>query len=73
MVFRGSSDDEPSPVNRACRNARLNAALPRHTRSGTCFARLVCPTRQASGDARRLVMSWMSSSRSRLPERIVRS
>ena len=52
-MLRGSSDDEPSPVNSACRNARLNAAEPRQTRSGTCFARLAWPMRQPSSQARK--------------------
>ena len=40
IVFRGRSDDEPSPVKSACRKTRLNACEPCQTCSGIRFAAL---------------------------------
>ena len=71
MVLRGSSDDDPSPVNRAWRNARLKAPRARHTDSGTRFS-LAFPWTSPSGLRRSAPRFWMSSSNSWLPEAIRR-
>ena len=47
MLLRGSSEDEPSPSKSAWRNARLIAAGPCQTNSGTNFAALRCPDQLA--------------------------
>ena len=73
MVLRGSSEDEPSPSNSDCRNARLTAAGACQTNDGTHLAALRWPTSSPSTLRRSASRSWTSSSCSMLPDAIVRS
>ena len=73
MVLRGSSEDEPSPSKSAWRKARLIAAGPCQTNSGTNFAALRARPARRGRSARSAVRSWTSSSCSVLPEAMVRS
>ena len=73
MLLRGSVEHEPSPSKRDRKKRRLSSAGPRQMRSGMRFSALFCPTSAFSGDSLTAASFWMSSSRRRLPERMVRS
>jgi len=70
-VLRGSSDDEPSPVKRERRKARLKPGVERHTCSGTRLS-AARPVTTASSLRRSNRRSWTSISRKRLPDAISR-
>ena len=72
IVCLGRIDDDPSPSNNDCRNARLTAGADRHTKSGTRLRALRSPARSESTLARSASSRWTSSSCSTLPDRMRR-
>ena len=71
-MLRGSSEQEPSPSNRAWSKTRLSPGLPHQTNSGTHLCSLVRPSISASGLLRSAARFCTSSSWQRLPDLIVR-
>ena len=72
IVLRGSSEDEPSPVNSACKKTRFTAGELVQMKSGTRLSALRKPAISARTLDRSGARSWMSSSCRRLPDAINR-
>src|SRR5579875_639001 len=71
IVFRGNTEQDPSPSKRACRKARLTAAGSCQSHSRTSFSADRCPHKPPSRDFFNAVRLWISNSYSVEPERIV--
>jgi hypothetical protein len=71
-LFRGRALTEPSPANRACRNATLTAGSADQTNSGIFLSALRRPSSSASRERRSADRSCTSSSRSVDPEAMTR-